>query len=48
LQYTASLTSPNWQDTGTPQSGNGTVLSLRDSGGAANPQRFYRVLVTAP
>jgi hypothetical protein len=48
LQYTTSLTPANWTNTGAPQSGTGGVLTFTDSGGAANPQRFYHVDVTAP
>ncbi|MGA2140672.1 MAG: hypothetical protein ABSH14_17610, partial [Verrucomicrobiia bacterium] len=48
LQYTTSLTPPTWTPTGASQSGNGGALTFTDSGGAANPQRFYRVAVTAP
>ena len=48
LQYTTSLTPANWTPTALSQSGTGGVLSFTDPGGAANPQRFYRVLVTAP
>ena len=48
LQYTASMVSPNWQNTGTSQPGNGSVLTFTDYGATANPQRFYRFLVTAP
>ena len=48
LQYTTSLTPATWTPTGASQSGNGGVLTFTDSDGAANPQRFYRVAVTAP
>jgi len=48
LQYTTSLTPATWTPTGASQSGNGGVLTFTDSGGAANPQRFYRVGCTAP
>jgi uncharacterized repeat protein (TIGR03803 family)/T5SS/PEP-CTERM-associated repeat protein len=47
LQYTTSLTSPNWNIVGT-KSGTGGLLIFTDAGATANPQRFYRVLVTAP
>jgi len=46
LQFTPTLTPPNWQDTGGAQPGTGGVLILTDSGGATNaPARFYRVRV---
>jgi hypothetical protein len=48
LLYTTSLTPATWTPTGASQPGNGGVLSFTDTGGAANPQRFYRVEVTAP
>ncbi|MGA2140330.1 MAG: hypothetical protein ABSH14_15845, partial [Verrucomicrobiia bacterium] len=48
LQFTTSLTPANWTNTGASQSGTGGVLTFTDPGGAANPQRFYRVAVTAP
>ena len=48
LLYTTSLTPATWTPTGASQSGNGGVLTFTDTGGAANPQRFYRVEVTAP
>jgi hypothetical protein len=48
LQYTTSLTPATWTNTGPPQSGNGGLLNLTDTGGTVNPQRFYRVEVTAP
>jgi autotransporter-associated beta strand protein len=34
-----------WANVGAAQSGNGSVLTLTDAGGATGPQRFYRVLV---
>jgi T5SS/PEP-CTERM-associated repeat protein len=49
LQYTTLLMPTNWTDTGASQSGNGSVLTFTDPGGATNlPSRFYRVDVTAP
>jgi len=48
LQFTTSLTPANWTNTGASQSGTGGVLTFTDPGGAINPQRFYRVDVTAP
>ncbi len=48
LQYTASMLSPTWTDTGASQSGTGGVLTFTDYGALANPPRFYRVLATAP
>jgi adhesin HecA-like repeat protein len=47
LQYTTSLTPANWTFVAS-QPGTGGVLTFTDTGGAANPQRFYRVKVTAP
>jgi fibronectin-binding autotransporter adhesin len=48
LQYSASMVSPTWTNTGAPQAGTGGVLTFTDYGATADPQRFYRVLVTAP
>jgi alpha-tubulin suppressor-like RCC1 family protein len=47
LQYTTSLTPANWTFVAS-KPGTGGVLTFTDTGGAANPQRFYRVQVTAP
>jgi T5SS/PEP-CTERM-associated repeat protein len=48
LQYTASLNPTNWTNTAAPQPGTGGVLTFTDPGGTTNPQRFYRIDVTAP
>jgi hypothetical protein len=48
LQYSASMVSPTWTNTGAPQAGTGGVLTFTDYGALANPPRFYRVLATAP
>ncbi|HVM60467.1 MAG TPA: glycosyl hydrolase family 28 protein [Verrucomicrobiae bacterium] len=48
LQYTTSLAPVTWTNTGASQPGTGSVLTFTDPGATANPQRFYRVLVTAP
>jgi hypothetical protein len=48
LQFTTSLAPANWTNTGASQPGTNGVLTFTDPGGAANPQRFYRVDVTAP
>ncbi|HVM60466.1 MAG TPA: hypothetical protein VMV72_06310 [Verrucomicrobiae bacterium] len=48
LQYATSLAPATWTNTGASQPGTGGVLTFTDPGGIANPQRFYRVLVTAP
>jgi T5SS/PEP-CTERM-associated repeat protein len=49
LQFTKSLSPPNWMNTGASQSGTGGILTFSDFGGATNsPARFYRVVVTAP
>jgi hypothetical protein len=49
LQFSGSLTPPSWLDTGASQSGNNSILSFTDSGGATNlPTRFYRVECTSP
>jgi len=48
LQFTSSLSPANWTNTGASQPGTGGTLTFTDYGATANPQRFYRVLVTAP
>ena len=48
LQISQSLTPNNWVNSGT-QSGNGSVLTFTDAGGATNvPTRFYQILCTSP
>ncbi|HEU5071390.1 MAG TPA: polysaccharide lyase family protein [Verrucomicrobiae bacterium] len=46
LQRTASLATPEWQNVGAAQDGDGTVLTFTDAGGATVPQGFYRFAVT--
>ena len=44
LQYTSSLSTPNWISLGT-QAGNGLAVTTIDYGGASrNPQQFYRLV----
>lgn len=46
LQYSAMLNGANWQNVGPAQDGAGGVLTFTDSGASANPQGFYRILVS--
>jgi hypothetical protein len=46
LQYKSGLADPQWMSLGTPVPGTGGPLTLTDSL-TAQPQRFYRLLVTA-
>ena len=49
LQFTTSVVSPVWTNSGTPQSGTGSTLTFTDPGGATNiPNRFYQVDVIWP
>jgi T5SS/PEP-CTERM-associated repeat protein len=48
LQRRDSISSGDWEDVGSPQPGNGGVLELVDPGGAAQPQRLYRVKIPSP
>jgi hypothetical protein len=48
LEYATSIAPAIWTPTSPSQSGNGGMLTFTDIGGAANPERFYRVEVTAP
>ncbi|MEK7949834.1 autotransporter-associated beta strand repeat-containing protein [Luteolibacter soli] len=44
LQRSASLTAASWSDVGTPQAGNGSVLTFNDPA-AANNAGFYRIFI---
>ncbi len=49
LQFSTSVVSPVWTNSGAPQSGTGSVLTFTDPGGATNkPTRFYQVDVIWP
>ena len=49
LQVRDSIEAGVWSDIGAPQSGNDSLLTFIDSGGATNvPARFYRFRLTAP
>jgi hypothetical protein len=49
LQIGSSLTSTNWVNSSSPQSGTGGILTFTDFGGATNtPPRFYRLGCSSP
>jgi nucleoporin NUP188-like protein len=44
LQYSGSLSPPNWINSGVPTNSAGGPLLFPDFGGALQPQRFYRIM----
>jgi len=49
LQYTRSLTSPEWTNLGAPQTATGSSITVTDpSGVTGSAQRFYRLAMGLP
>jgi hypothetical protein len=46
LQRASSLGDPVWTNIGSPQAGNGEMLTFTDSGGVTGTQGFYRIQVS--